>query len=235
MWRASRILALLGVAALGSVSLAKLATGQLAGTPSGAVSFAPTDPVALGDSSLSSVRLGVGDGIFSLGGGAGLGKAAVRAYLGAAPQPGEARWLVAVGYVRTLASRTLIGPLRASLGAEANAGFRHALGDMSGLGLTVPLGASLGRASGVSLGVYLAPYAETNFMRRWVAGRCSPGCNAYITGPSLSGAVGTGLGVRLSAGPVSVSAMMHDMLASGPSLQTRDGDLSLGVTIRLGR
>jgi len=235
MWCASRVLATLGVAGIVTLSRREVAAAQLAGSRSGAVSFAPTDQVALGDSSHKSLGLAIGSAIYSLGGGTGIGKGALRAYLGTLPIGYGARWLAALGYAQTLATRTLIGPVRASLGAQATAGFRYEGVDAGAFGLTTPLGATLGAPSSASLGFYLAPYVETNLMRRWVASYCPQGCRHYLAGASLSGAAGTGFGVRLSASRISLSAMAPDMLDKGSRLRRPGDDLSIGLTIRLGR
>jgi len=226
---------MLGVAGLGTLFRGEIGAAQLAGRRSGAVSFAPTDAAALGDSSLSAVSLSVGD-YFTVGGGVGVGQGAIRGYIGAVP---DQDWnaLAAAAYARTLATRRLRGPLRGSIGTEIDAGFRYyprGLGNTGAVSFAMPVGASLGNPSRASLGIYLAPYAETN-MRRQSVLDCTQTCDYRLGGVGVSGAFGTGFGVRLSAGRISASAMMRDILATGPRPVRGGGDPTLGLSFRLGR
>jgi hypothetical protein len=226
---------MLGVAGLGTLSRGEIGAAQLVGRRSGAVSFAPTDAAALGDSSLSAVGLSVGD-YYTLGGGMGVGKGAIRGYIGAVPDQ-EWNALAAAAYARTLATRTLRGPLRGSIGTEIDAGFRYyarGLGNTGAVSLTMPVGTTLGNPSRASLGIYLAPYAETNLRRQQVGG-CTQTCDYRLGGVGVSGAFGSGFGVRLSAGRISASALIRDILSTGPRVLRGDGDLTLGLSLRLGR
>ena len=162
-----RFFALVGLASVTTVVTGAPARVQLFGTRSGAVGVATVDAAALGDSLRSSLGLFAG-GTLVVAAGVGAFGGALRGYIGSEPNRLRTPYVVGMGYARTLATRDLVGPLRAAMGAELLGGFRHepyAPRDAGALSLTAPIGLSLGNPSGTSLGLDAAPYVEAALMR----------------------------------------------------------------------
>ena len=214
------------------------AHAQIFGYRSGAMDFAPVDAAALGDTLRASIGLFAGSNEYVGAAGIGLAGGALRGYVGGLSAYRGYRGLLAAGYARTLAARTLAGPIHGTIGGELAGGYRHleyAPHDAGGLHLTAPIGVSLGDPSGASLGFYAAPYAESGLLRQFdsVPG-CTTGRCYALGGVVLQNAAGLGAGLRLSFGRLAAELRIFDVIRRGGAFYYGDGG-SIGFTYRLAR
>lgn len=239
MLRLGRSVAILGAASACILFVTASAHAQLSGRHAGTGVFSTVDEAALGDTLLASVGLFVSSDQFTAGGGIGLAGGALRGYAGGVAGHSGARWSLGAGYARSIATRQLAGPLRGVIGGEVLAAVRHtpyAPHEAAAIGLTAPLGLSVGDPSGLSLGLYATPYAEEGATRQWVRAPCGQGLVCYTLGDvGLTHAVGVGAGMRLSFGRFSAGIMFADMLRTSRQQAFYPGEAAIGLTYRLGR
>jgi hypothetical protein len=221
--------------------LALSAQAQLSGRHVDAAGFSTVDEAALGDTLLSSIGLFGRSSQLTVGGGVGIAGGALRGYLGSNVEAIGSRWSIGAGFARSIATRELAGPLRGVLGGEVLAAAVHSVyppHEIASVGLTAPLGVSLGDPSGPSLGLYATPYAEAGAGRQWRSTGCAPGgATCYtLSDVGLTHALGVGTELRLSFGRLSASALLSDVVnRRGPSRHSFPDNLAIGVTYRLGR
>lgn len=213
------------------------ARAQSFGIHTRAVNTAAVDAAALGDTLRASVGLYDNDNGLGATGGVAAWRGALRAYVGRRVGINETNYNLALGYARSLATRDLAGPLRGTFGAEVVGGYLHESytpQDQGGLRVTAPLGMSLGDPSSSSLGVYVAPYAESGIMRVFVPvpNGCSRFCDSRLGDTGLHGAAGVGLGARASMGPLSLELMSRDITHRSDFFGYSES--ALGITYRLG-
>jgi hypothetical protein len=238
MFSCRRSLLTLAAAGAALSILAARAHGQFSGIHSRAVSFAPVDAAALGDTLGSSVGLFTGE---ELGAAVGVGAwgGSLRA-LGGLVTPFAGSGLFAgLGYAHPLATPRLAGAIHGTVGAELRAGYRHETNgsqDAGALRLSAPFGVSLGQPSGSSLGVYVAPYVESGLMRQLgntLVG-CAQFCDRTLGDAGLQTAVGVGAGFRAAFHRFAVEFAFSDVSWQKKQFYG-DGQATLGLTYRLGR
>ena len=239
MFRLGRSMTILGVASACILGVTASAHAQLSGRHAGAGLFSTVDEAALGDTLLASVGLFVSADNYTAAGGIGVAGGALRGYAGGIGGPRGVRWSLGASYARAIATRQLAGPLRGVIGGELLGAVRHtfyAPHEAAAIGLTAPVGLSLGDPSGPSLGVYATPYAETGVVRPWVSAPCGQSYPCYTLGDvGLTHALGVGAGMRLSFGRLSAGIMFADMLRTSRRHLFYPGDAAIGLTYRLGR